>query len=171
MSEAIVTIQGWIGADPVTYPAGDGSVTKFRVAHTPRRYRRSTGEWYDGETQWYSVSAWRQLGTHCQRSLHKGDPVVVQGRLGQRTYTNRDGIDVVTLELEALAVGHDLSLGISSFSRTVGAVVAREPRPDDAVAAAPASEARVPDAPPSWSVPGDAAGSGGGTEDADASAA
>lgn len=149
MSEAIVTIQGWVGADPVTYQAGEGSVTKFRVAHTPRRYRRATGEWYDGETQWYSVSAWRLLGSHCQRSLHKGDPVVVQGRLGQRTYTNREGIDVVTLELEAFTVGHDLSLGISSFSRTVGAVVPREPRPEPPVG----EEPPAPDAPSSWTLP------------------
>jgi single-strand DNA-binding protein len=172
MSEAIVTIQGWLGADPVTYTAGDGSVTKFRVAHTPRRYRRTTGEWYDGETQWYSVSAWRLLGSHCQRSLHKGDPVVVQGRLGQRTYTNREGVDVVTLELEALTVGHDLSLGISLFSRTVGAGVGRESRPGDATAEAPpAPDTPAPEAPASWSPAGDRAGNDADAEDADAPAA
>jgi single-strand DNA-binding protein len=146
-SDAIVTIQGWVGTEPQTYPAGDGSVTRFRVAHTPRRFKRSTGEWLDGESQWFGVSAWRQLGTHCQRSVHKGDPVLVHGRLSQRTYTNRDGMQVTSLELEAFAVGHDLNLGITSFNRTIGAV---QPRPEPT-----RDEPREDDYPPSWSVPGE----------------
>ena len=146
-SDAIVTISGWVGTDPQTYPAGEGSVTRFRVAHTPRRYRRATGEWIDGESQWFGVSAWRQLGTHCQRSIHKGDPVLVHGRLSQRTFRNRDGIEVTSLELEAFAVGHDLNLGISSFSRTVGAV---QPRSEQR-----REEPREADIPSSWGVPGE----------------
>lgn len=164
MTEAIVTIQGWVGGEPQTYAAGEGSVTRFRVAHTPRRFHRATGEWQDGQTQWFTVSAWRQLGVHCQRSLHKGDPVIVHGRISHRTYTNRDGLEASSLDLEAFTVGHDLGLGISVYSRTVGSSVPRGPsRPEPP---------REEDLPPSWSVPGDEPGrEAGDTAGADTPAA
>ncbi len=75
------------------------------------------------------MSAWRALGEHCKRSLHVGDPVVVHGRLSQRSY-DRDGVEVTVLEIEALAVGHDLTRGVSSFIKAVGAA-RRDDRPQE----------------------------------------
>ncbi|NYJ00444.1 single-strand DNA-binding protein [Nocardioides thalensis] len=119
-SDVIVTLEGWVGNDPQSFSAGEVSLAKFRLGHTPRRFRRQTGDWENGETQWFTVTAWRQLGAHCVRSIHKGDPVIVRGRLTQRTWQNKAGEDVVSLEVEALSVGHDLSMGISNFVKTVG---------------------------------------------------
>jgi single-strand DNA-binding protein len=116
-NETTVTLQGNVGGDVSLRQAGEQSVASFRVACTPRRLQRRTGEWVDGETQWYTVSAWRQLGEHCSRSLRRGDPVVVHGRLSQRSYINRNNVEVTTLEVEASLVGHDLSKGVSVFTR------------------------------------------------------
>jgi single-strand DNA-binding protein len=61
--------------------------------------------------------------------------VVVHGRLNQRSY-DRDGVEVTVLEIDAVIVGHDLTRGISSFSKTVGAA-RRDARPQEpAVASA-----------------------------------
>ena len=75
-NETIVTLQGRIGTDVVLRQAGGAAVANFRLACTPRRFHRQTGEWSDGPTQWYTVNAWRALGEHCQASLRRGDPVV-----------------------------------------------------------------------------------------------
>lgn len=119
-NDTMVTVQGWLGSDPTAREAGGATVANFRVGCTPRRYHRTRGEWVDGPTQWYGVSAWRALGEHCLRSLRTGDPVIVHGRLNQRAYVNKNSVEVVSLEIDAIAVGHDLSRGISSFSKTVG---------------------------------------------------
>ena len=42
-------------------------------------------DWVDGDTQWFTVKAWRQLADHCRDSLRRADPVVVHGRLSQST--------------------------------------------------------------------------------------
>jgi single-strand DNA-binding protein len=117
MNETMVTLQGWLGGDVVVRQAGSAQVASFRVASTPRRYRKATEEWVDGETQWYTVNAWRGLADNCQRSLRRGDPVVVHGRLNAQTWTNAAGVAVTSFEVDALLVGHDLNRGASQFTR------------------------------------------------------
>ncbi|MFI5626492.1 single-stranded DNA-binding protein [Nocardioides sp. NPDC051685] len=132
MNDSIITLRGYVGADPVVRTVGEVSVANFRMACTPRKLNRSTGEWSDGVTQWFTVSAWRQLGENVGRSLRKGDPVVVQGRLSARSYVNKDGLEVNTFEVEANVVGHDLNRGMTSLSRnprTLAAVAAPAPAP------------------------------------------
>jgi single-strand DNA-binding protein len=122
MYETTVTVQGWLGNDVTTRAVGDAQVASFRVAATPRRYHRQTETWVDGHTQWYAVTAWRALADNCRRSLRRGDPVVVQGRLTVSTWTGRDGEQQSSLEIEAVHVGHDLTRGTSTFTRTPKAV-------------------------------------------------
>lgn len=117
MNESMVTFQGWLGADVKTRSAAGALVASFRVASTPRRYNRSTQEWSDGPTQWFSVNAWRSLGDHCASSLRRGDPVVVHGRLTQSTWVNSEGVEVTSLEVDATFVGHDLNRGRTVFTR------------------------------------------------------
>ena len=92
-------------------------VANFRVASTPRRYQRKTDTWEDGDTQWYTVNAWRALAENCDHSLRRGDPVVVHGKLSAQVWTNKAGLEVTTFEVEAAFVGHDLNRGTSAFHR------------------------------------------------------
>lgn len=119
MNDSVITLRGYVGADPVLRQVGSERipVANFRIGCTPRRLNRSTGEWSDTPTQWYSVSAWRQLGENVARSLRKGDAVVVQGRLMARTYVNKDGYEVSTFDVEAAVVGHDLNRGATSLAK------------------------------------------------------
>ena len=146
-NETMVTVQGWLGNDPQLRDVAGTSVANFRVGCTPRRFHRVRQEWVDGETQWYGVSAWRALGEHCKRSLHVGDPVIVHGRLNQRSY-DRNGVEVTVLEIDAVVVGHDLTRGVSSFSKTVGST-----RRDDRAQTEPASQG-APTVEDPWTVPG-----------------
>ena len=115
-NETIVTLQGHVGGDVRLNQAGGFPVANFRLACTPRR-RGKDGEWSDGPTQWYSVTAWRRLAEHVAASVGRGDPVVVQGRLEMKPYVNKAGVETFDVTVEAWAVGHDLNRGTSSFER------------------------------------------------------
>jgi single-strand DNA-binding protein len=116
-NETIVTLQGRVGTDVVLRQAAGATVANFRLACTPRRLNRQTGEWGDGPTQWYSVSTWRTLAEHCAASLHRGDAVIVHGRLDMRSYVNKSGVETLDISVDASSVGHDLTWGTSSYSR------------------------------------------------------
>jgi len=119
LNDTIVTLQGRVGGDVALRRAGEVPVLNVRVACTPRRLDRRSGEWSDGETQWYTVTCWRTLAEHCARSLRSGDPVFVHGRLTVRTWVGKDGVEQVGHDVEALLIGHDLTRGTSVFSRPV----------------------------------------------------
>ena len=117
MNESLVTLQGWLGSDVTVRQAGEATVATFRLGCTPRRYSKKAENWVDGETQWYSVNAWRNLADHCAASLRRGDPVVVFGRLNAEVWTNKAGIEVSSLTVDATFVGHDLNRGTSQFTK------------------------------------------------------
>lgn len=135
MNDTLITLQGNVGGEVTVRPAGDSRVATFRVASTPRRFDRKTDAWVDGDTQWYTVNAWRALGDHVSRSLRRGDPVFVQGRLRASTWTNSAGIEVTGYEVEATVVGHDLSRGTTVFSRPARATEQTEEQEVNAAAA------------------------------------
>ncbi|MBZ5733003.1 single-stranded DNA-binding protein [Nocardioides sp. TRM66260-LWL] len=139
MSETVVTLQGWLGSDVTVRQAGEAQVATFRLASQPRRWSRRTETWVDGETQWYSVSAWRSLGEHAAASLRRGDPVVLHGRLSTRIWVNNAGEEVTSVEVEALLLGHDLARGTSVFTRATRAE-APAPSGDAEPSAAPSEQ-------------------------------
>jgi single-strand DNA-binding protein len=113
MQDTYVTFHGWVGSDVRHRVVRETSVASFRVGVTPRI--RKEGEWVDGETAWYSVTVWRALADHVRRSVRKGDPVVVHGRLRTETWTPEGGAPSTTLLVDATLVGHDLNRGFSHF--------------------------------------------------------
>ncbi|MFD3444191.1 single-stranded DNA-binding protein [Microbacteriaceae bacterium 4G12] len=124
MSDTI-TLIGFVATAPRHLITGEGlPITSFRLASTQRRYDRRTAEWVDGETNWYTVTGFRQLAVHTAASVAKGDRVIVTGRLRIRDWSSgeRSG---TTIEVEAEALGHDLSWGTAAFTRTTSSAVLR----------------------------------------------
>ena len=136
MNQTMITVQGWIGTTPMLKEVAGVPVLNFRLACTPSRFNRTTGTWVAGETQWYGVSAWRRLASNAAPSLRQGDPVVVHGRLEQRTYVNKSGTEVAALEIDAVGIGHDLTWGTASFVKAAASGPGSDPERDGAVAAA-----------------------------------
>ncbi|SCL18066.1 single-strand DNA-binding protein [Micromonospora nigra] len=92
-------------------------VANFKVASTARRLDRDTGRWVDGNSLRVRVNCWRRLAEGVASSVMVGDPVVVCGRLYTRDWTDDAGNHRTIYELEAVAVGHDLSRGRARFLR------------------------------------------------------
>lgn len=117
INEAQVFLSGYVARDPRFRITASGiSNVSLRVAYTPRRVDRETGEWTDGTTSFVSVVCWRTLADNVARCLHKGEPVLVKGRLQVRPY-EKDGVSRLAVEIEATSVGHDLARGVASFQR------------------------------------------------------
>ncbi|MEV6695410.1 single-stranded DNA-binding protein [Micromonospora sp. NPDC051196] len=92
-------------------------VANFKVASTARRLDRDSGRWVDGNSLRVRVNCWRKLAEGVASSVMVGDPVVVCGRLYTRDWTDEAGNHRTLYELEAVAVGHDLSRGRGRFMR------------------------------------------------------
>ena len=114
MNDTFITFRGYAGTEVRHRETRDATVASVRVASTPRV--RKDGQWVDGPTTWYSVTAWRTLADHLRDSVRKGDPLVVHGRLLRtETWAPEGAAPSTTLEVEASIVGHDLNRGISHF--------------------------------------------------------
>ncbi|WP_051132911.1 single-stranded DNA-binding protein [Nocardia paucivorans] len=118
MYEAITTVIGTVVSNPVTreLPGGDRVVT-FRLASTARRLDRDSGEWVDNGTLFLTVSCWRRLVAGVNASIHRGDPVIVQGQLRSNEYRTRDGAERRDLEMRAHTVGPDLTRCMAQVTR------------------------------------------------------
>src|SRR5437868_14935519 len=114
-----ITLIGNLGRDPeMNYTPNGVAVTKFSLA-VNRVTRSSTGE-KEKETDWFNIVAWRQLAEICNNYLHKGDKGYIDGRLQQRKYTDKNGvertaIDVIARDMEMLSPKPAQSASSSAF--------------------------------------------------------
>ncbi|NUR02450.1 MAG: single-stranded DNA-binding protein [Streptomyces sp.] len=139
MNETIICAVGNVATKPVFRDLASGPSARFRLAVTTRYLDREKNEWTDGHTNFFTVWARRQLATNVTASLDVGDPVIVQGRLKVREDV-REGQNWVSADLEAVAIGHDLTRGTSAFRRP------GRPEPEPAAGAPQQPE-------PNWETP------------------
>ncbi len=91
MSYHTLIIVGWLGKDPeMRYTPTGQAVTNFSVA-TNRQYTSGGGEQVK-ETTWFRVSAWGKTAENCNTFLHKGNLVLIEGRLIPDPSTGRPRI-------------------------------------------------------------------------------
>ncbi len=140
MSESF-TVSGLVATTPRHLVTQEGlPITSFRLASSKRRYDRSKKTWVDGETNWFTITSFRQLAINSASSVSKGDRIVVCGKLKVRDWDNgeRSGTSV---EIEAESLGHDLVWGTTEFNRTV--LVREDPEDDDSDASELEAESQL----------------------------
>lgn len=89
-----VMLIGNVGADPeIRYWDGAGNgqskVASIRLA-TTEKYTSRTGESKEN-TEWHSITAWRNLADLAEKYIKKGSQIYVEGRLRTREYTDQSG--------------------------------------------------------------------------------
>lgn len=145
-NDVYVTVAGWVAKTPELRIAADKSEwTTVRVASTPRR-RKADGQWTDGKTEWFEVKAWGDLAQNVVKSIERGNPVIVTGRLATDEWQTADGADRKNLVIHAQAIGHDLVRGRSTFVR-VRHESGGEGAPVDVTGAVEVPETQPPSAP------------------------
>ncbi len=119
MNETYVTIKGRLTADPTVRTTRAGApMTKIRIAHSARRpVPGQPGQWEDTEASFYDVLAYRSLAANIAVSLRRGHPVTVHGKQRIVSWQREDGTTWYGVEIEADAVGHDLTFGTTAFSK------------------------------------------------------
>ena len=97
-----VIIVGNVGADPELRQAGPKPVCNFRVACN-EKWKDKSGQMQE-RTEWVSVTAWDKLGELCATHLSKGRQVYVEGKLQTRKWTDKEGVERFTTEVNASSV-------------------------------------------------------------------
>ena len=92
------TLVGHAGRNPEmrTLPSGD-EVASFSLA-TTERFRRRDGT--EGEaTEWHTIVAFGAAAEAARTLVRRGDPVLVEGRIATRAWTDRKGAERRTAEI------------------------------------------------------------------------
>ncbi len=104
MSLNKVMLIGNVGRDPnVRYLEGNNpgaqgrKVATFTLA-TTERFRDRNGETREN-TEWHNIVAWGQPADVCERFVHKGTQLYIEGRLRTRKYTDSQGVEKYTTEI------------------------------------------------------------------------
>ena len=105
-NDTTITVIGNLTADPeLRFTQSGVAVASFTIASTPRKFNRQTNEWEDEEALFLRCSIWREAAEHVSESLEKGSRVIAQGRLKQRSFTDREGNNRTSIELDVDEVG------------------------------------------------------------------
>jgi single-strand DNA-binding protein len=80
------------------------AVASFRVA-VNERVKNDQGEWVDGDTTFYNVSAWDSMAEPVAEQVKKGTKVLVMGRLKAREYETKEGNVRTSIDVRADEVG------------------------------------------------------------------
>lgn len=121
-----LTIIGNLTGDPMTHTTQSGvSFASFTVA-VNRKGKSADAQ----ETDFFRVTAWRDLGDVCAKFLQKGRKVCVQGAVSVSTFNAKDGtvkasMEVIARDVEFLSPKNDAE---SAYRREERAAIQNEPR-------------------------------------------
>ena len=108
-NDTTITIIGNLTADPeLRFTQSGVAVANFTIASTPRTFDKQRNEWVDGEALFLRSTIWRDAAENVAESLEKGSRVIAQGRLVQRSFTDREGNNRTSIELDVDEIGPGL---------------------------------------------------------------
>ncbi|HRH45609.1 MAG TPA: single-stranded DNA-binding protein [Pyrinomonadaceae bacterium] len=122
MSFNKITIVGNLGKDPeLRYTPQGNAVCNFSVATNEKR-RDKTGELQDATT-WFRITLWGKQAENASKYLTKGSPIYIEGRLRVEQWSDRDGkerftLDVNATDMQFIGSGNNRSEGGSSIGES-----------------------------------------------------
>ena len=107
-----VQLIGNLGNKPEIRSLESGKkMARFSMA-TNEVYRSQKGDKIT-ETQWHNLIAWGKVAELAERFLEKGTEIMIEGKLVNRNYTDKDGIKRYVTEIQ---VNEILLLGNKNVS-------------------------------------------------------
>ena len=83
------------------YFEGGGSIGRFPLATNEEYTNRTTGERVSN-TEWHNIVVRNKAAEICEKYLHKGDKVYIEGRLKTRKWTDDQGRDRYSTEIQCI---------------------------------------------------------------------
>lgn len=94
-----VQLIGNLGNAPEIKNIADGKkMARFSMA-TNETYRNAKGEKVT-ETQWHNIVAWGKVAELAEKYLNKGSEIAIEGKLVNRSYTDKDGTKKYITEVQ-----------------------------------------------------------------------
>lgn len=82
-----VYLSGRVGNDPIIRTLTNGAiVASVTLATTERGYTTSDGKNVPERTEWHNLVFWRKQAEVVQKYVHKGDKLLVEGKVRYREY-------------------------------------------------------------------------------------
>jgi single-strand DNA-binding protein len=97
-----VLLYGRLTSEPEAKTTSSVPLTTFSVA-TNYSWRDSSGSWKEG-VDYHNVVAWRDVADRVIKSFHKGDLIVVEGKLQPRKWETKAGEVRRSVEVIAASV-------------------------------------------------------------------
>jgi single-strand DNA-binding protein len=95
-----VQLVGNLGSNPEVKTTDSGKkLAKISIA-TNETYRNAKGEKVV-ETQWHNVVAWGKTADIAEKYLSKGLEIMIEGKLVNKQYTDKDGVKRYSTEVQA----------------------------------------------------------------------
>lgn len=136
MSVNKVFILGRVGKDVEVKEVSGVKCAAFTIA-TSERYRDKNGEVKEN-TEWHNIVAWRTTADICERFVHKGDQVYVEGKIKYRTWESngekRYATDIVADKVELLGkreANNETQHGAAPAPRVQSMPIVDDLPPDD----------------------------------------
>ena len=106
-----VTLCGRVGKQPESrFTTSGAQVVTFSLA-TSEKFKNKAGEKQE-DTQWHNLVLWKKLAEIAEKYIQKGDKLLIEGKINNRSYDDRDGnkkyiSEVIVSNLEMLGSRQD----------------------------------------------------------------
>lgn len=115
-----VQLIGNLGADPeVRYMSSGGAVANISIATTEKWKDKATGEPKE-QTEWHRVVIFGKLAEIAGEYLRKGSKVFIEGGLRTRKWTDQQGVERYTTEVNVGMNGRMIMLSSANENRQAG---------------------------------------------------
>ena len=96
-----VFLLGYIGQEPKITDTNNGKVASLSLATTEKGYTTKSGAAIPDRTEWHNIVMWGRLADLAEKYIHKGSPIMVEGKLRTRKYQAQDKTDRYITEIVA----------------------------------------------------------------------
>jgi len=130
-----VILMGNLGKDPETRTLESGTVMcRFSMA-TTETFKNRSGE-RTSHTEWHNIVLWRGLAEVADKYLHKGDKVLIEGRIRTRSWEDKES-GQMRYSTEILADQMQMMGSNKKAENTEDANLTQEPNTDSFVEESP----------------------------------
>lgn len=110
-----VTLAGRVGKDPEIRSVQNGDKVANLSLATTERWKDKNGQKQE-KTEWHKLNVWGPLAGVVESYVHKGDMLLVQGKIETRKWTDQNGQDrysteIRVKELELIPTGRGQAQG------------------------------------------------------------